>query len=165
MQRLTLQKSHTLALLFTGILATGSTFADKPSWVADNKYEKHDKNEHHDNHGEHDRGRDVISHEYFGDQHRVIIRDYYDEEYRSGHCPPGLAKKHNGCLPPGQEKKWRIGRPLPREVIFYDLPPTVVMHLGTPPAGHRYVRVATDILLIAAGTGMVIDAIEDLGRQ
>jgi Ni/Co efflux regulator RcnB len=36
--------------------------------------------------------------------------------------------------------------------------------LGYPPAGHRYVRVAADILLIAVGTGMVVDAIEDIGR-
>ena len=25
--------------------------------------------------------------------------------YGAGGCPPGLAKKHNGCLPPGQAKK------------------------------------------------------------
>jgi hypothetical protein len=25
--------------------------------------------------------------------------------YGVGGCPPGLAKKHNGCLPPGQAKK------------------------------------------------------------
>ena len=25
--------------------------------------------------------------------------------YGSGRCPPGLAKKNNGCLPPGQAKK------------------------------------------------------------
>jgi hypothetical protein len=24
---------------------------------------------------------------------------------KRGNCPPGLAKKHNGCLPPGQAKK------------------------------------------------------------
>jgi hypothetical protein len=35
--------------------------------------------------------------------------------YGVGGCPPGLAKKHNGCLPPGQAKKlyrgdrWRSG--------------------------------------------------------
>lgn len=29
----------------------------------------------------------------------------YDDGYRGGGCPPGLAKKHNGCLPPGQAKK------------------------------------------------------------
>jgi len=38
------------------------------------------------------------------------------------------------------------------------------VRLGTPPAGYKYVRVAADILLIAVGTSMVIDAIEDLGR-
>jgi opacity protein-like surface antigen len=35
--------------------------------------------------------------------------------YGVGGCPPGLAKKHNGCMPPGQAKKlyrgqrWRNG--------------------------------------------------------
>jgi len=28
--------------------------------------------------------------------------------YEGGGCPPGLAKKHNGCMPPGQAKK--LGR-------------------------------------------------------
>jgi len=40
-----------------------------------------------------------------------------------------------------------------------------VVQLGAPPAGHRYVRVANDILLIAIGTSMVVDAIEDLMKQ
>lgn len=102
---------------------------------------------------------------HFVDQHRVYVREYYTDSYRRGFCPPGLAKKHNGCMPPGQAKKWHIGRPLPREVIFYDLPPPLVVQLGAPPPGYRFVRVAADILLIAIGTGMVIDAIEDLGRM
>ena len=29
--------------------------------------------------------------------------------YGVGGCPPGLAKKHNGCMPPGQAKKLRRG--------------------------------------------------------
>ena len=95
---------------------------------------------------------------HFEDRHRTIIREYYSTEYRSGHCPPGLAKKNNGCMPPGQAKKWHVGHPLPRDVIYYELPPAVVVRIGAPPAGHRYVRVAADILLIAIGTGMVIDA-------
>ena len=24
-------------------------------------------------------------------------------------CPPGLAKKHNGCVPPGHAKRWNRG--------------------------------------------------------
>jgi Ni/Co efflux regulator RcnB len=39
-----------------------------------------------------------------------------------------------------------------------------VVQIGSPPAGYRYARVTNDILLIAVGTGMVIDAIQDLGK-
>ena len=102
---------------------------------------------------------------HFEARHRAIIRDFYVTEHRSGQCPPGLAKKNNGCMPPGQAKKWRTGQPLPRDVIFYDVPPALVVRIGTPPSGYRYVRVAADILLIAVGTGMVIDAITDLGNM
>ena len=38
-----------------------------------------------------------------------------------------------------------------------------MIRLGVPPAGYRYVRVASDILLISVGTSMVVDAIQDLG--
>jgi len=102
---------------------------------------------------------------YFGEQHRAYVYDYYQPRFHEGRCPPGLAKRHNGCLPPGQERRWRMGYPLPRDVIYYDLPPRVVIQLGPPPPRHRYVRVAADILLIAIGTGMVIDAIEDIGNH
>ena len=34
--------------------------------------------------------------------------------YGAGGCPPGLAKKNNGCLPPGQAKKlYNIGQRWP----------------------------------------------------
>ena len=34
-----------------------------------------------------------------GDRH-----EYRDKSYRKG-CPPGLARKHNGCQPPGHARK------------------------------------------------------------
>lgn len=101
---------------------------------------------------------------YFADRHRLHIREYYGTVQQRGHCPPGLAKRNNGCMPPGQARHWQMGRPLPRTVIYYDVPQPLVVQLGIPPAGYRYVRVAADILLIAIGTGIVIDAIQDLGR-
>jgi len=76
-----------------------------------------------------------------------------------------LAKKNNGCMPPGQARNWVVGRALPREVIYYDVPPALVVQFGQPRPGYRYVRVASDILLIAIGTGMIIDAMQDLGRM
>ena len=30
--------------------------------------------------------------------------------YGNGHCPPGLAKKNNGCMPPGQARKLERGQ-------------------------------------------------------
>ena len=100
----------------------------------------------------------------FVEADRRAIYDYYGDVARHGKCPPGLAKKHNGCMPPGQAKKWTIGRPLPRDVIFYPVPGDLLVRISPPPAGYKYVRVASDLLLIAAGTGMVAAAIEDLAR-
>ena len=100
----------------------------------------------------------------FDDRHRAMVQEFYVEEVRVGRCPPGLAKKNNGCLPPGQAKKWRLGQPLPRDVVYYDLPPQLVVKIGVPPPGYKYVRVAGDILKIAVGTALVVDAIQDLGR-
>lgn len=102
---------------------------------------------------------------HFRDRDRTAVHHYYAEQYRRGTCPPGLAKKRNGCLPPGQARRWRIGEPLPRDLRYYDVPASIVHELGAPPAGHRYVRAAADLLLITVGTNMVIDAIEDIGRR
>ena len=39
--------------------------------------------------------------------------------YGVGGCPPGLAKKHNGCMPPGQAKKFYRGERYPRYGTLY----------------------------------------------
>ena len=122
---------------------------------------RHQQNDH----GQNYRGGDRQFTRHFDVRQRGLIHDYYSPRFQSGRCPPGLAKKHNGCLPPGQAKKWRIGSPLPRDVIFYDLPPHLAGQLGYPGPGYRYVRVAADILLITVGTGMVLDAIADLNSM
>jgi len=100
---------------------------------------------------------------YFGERQRASVYEYYGQPSRA-HCPPGLAKKGNGCQPPGQAKKWKMGQPLPRDVAYRPVEADIRVRLGAPPAGHEFVRVASDILLIAVGTSMVIDAIEDLQR-
>ena len=101
----------------------------------------------------------------FHNNDQLVIRDYYGGLAQRGFCPPGLAKKNNGCMPPGQAKKWAVGQRLPRDVVFYDLPPDLLIRLTPPPQGYRYVRVAADVLMIAAGTGLVAAAIEDLARM
>ena len=101
---------------------------------------------------------------YFKPQHREAAHEYYGRPENQGFCPRGLAKKGDGCLPPGQAKKWRQGYPLPTSVIYYDVPRSMVLTLGVPPPGYRYVRVASDILLIAVGSSIVMDSIENLVR-
>ena len=116
------------------------------------------------NRGRHDKGGYAgEGRKHFEDRHRTYAREYYSEQYRGGHCPPGLARKNNGCMGPGQARRWNVGYALPRDVVYYNVPPALVVQFGQAPQGYRYVRVASDILLIALGTGMVIDAIQNLG--
>jgi len=100
---------------------------------------------------------------HFGDSDRYIINDYYGGEFSRGHCPPGLARKHNGCMPPGHARRWNRGHPLPRDVVYYPLPYDLVQRLPPPPPRHRYVRVGGDVLLLS-GSSVVVDAIIDIGQ-
>lgn len=161
MQRNLLKMSRALAFAIGATIATGPAFAEKPSWAGGGKGEERGQK------GKSGKGkseRQGGSERHFVDRHRTVVHDYYAKEFNFGRCPPGLAKKRNGCMPPGQAKKWQLGHPLPPDAVFYNLPPALVVEIGVPPPGYRYVRVASDILLIAIGTGMVVEAIRDLGR-
>src|SRR4051812_36312390 len=138
-------------LVAIGILAGHGTpvFAEKPEWAGEGK----------------GKGKQKKEKKNFDSNQRSGVHAYYEEQHRGGHCPPGLAKKHNGCMPPGQAKKWRVGEPLPRDVVYYRVPQDLVVRLGAPPPGEQYVRVAGDILLISVGSKMVLDALQDLGRR
>ncbi len=167
--------SRILPAVLVAFLAAGTALAEKPDGAGHGKGKdkgaKHGQHEHSGDKGNGQRKsakqpqqQDVRVGAYFGDPQRVVVREYYGKQYSAGRCPPGLAKKNNGCMPPGQAKKWAVGQPLPRDVVFYPVPRAVVVQLGSPPAGHKYVRVASDILLIAIGSSMIVDAIQDLGR-
>jgi Ni/Co efflux regulator RcnB len=159
------------ALIAFGLLAaSGSALADKPDWAGGGKHgNKHDKrnddrrDDRYDDRYDDRRGGTSIDFR-FSDSDRRVLSDYYGGQARAGHCPPGLAKKHNGCMPPGQAKKWRKGYPLPGDVRYYELSRDILVRLPPPPRGHRYVQVAGDVLLIAIGTSLVVDAVEDLLR-
>lgn len=95
---------------------------------------------------------------YFTDRHRDEVRQYYTTHYggRKG-CPPGLAKKNNGCLPPGQARKWAVGQPVPRGVVMYPVPQPVLTYLPPAPVGYRYERLGGDLVLIHVGDRLVVD--------
>jgi Ni/Co efflux regulator RcnB len=98
-----------------------------------------------------------------GKKHDEERRDSDDRRDGRGNCPPGLAKKDNGCLPPGQAKKrYLVGRPLPSTVVVRDVPRDISVRLGPAPRGYRYGIVDGDVVKLAVGTSLVVDAIEAL---
>ena len=98
------------------------------------------------------------------DRDRNEIYSYYRGQYAAGNCPPGLAKKNNGCMPPGQAKKaWTMNQPLPAGVLYEVLPRDLLGRLSPAPSGYQYVRVANDVLMMAVGTRMIVGALADLG--
>jgi len=155
-------KACTLVLMAALAVFATHASAEKPDW----------EDEGHGNskgHGRKHQREEQASVEiriggYFDDRHRTAAAEYYERERHEGRCPPGLAKKHNGCQPPGQAKQWQLGRALERNVVVYPVPRDVIVRIGQPPAGYRYVQVLGDVLMVAIGTNMVVDAIEDLMR-
>ena len=160
MKPVALKMKYALALVIGGILAAGPVLADKPAWAGAGKGGK-------DVHVDRRVGNDPTTEKriHFDERHQVVVREHYDQQFQRGRCPPGLAKKDNGCQPPGQAKKnWTVGQPLPRNTVYYSVPSALVIQFGQPPVGYRYVRVADDILLVRNGTGVVLDAIRTLGH-
>lgn len=99
------------------------------------------------------------------DRDRDIVRTYYRTEYDAGRCPPGLAKKNNGCMPPGlMNRAWVIGQPLPNEIAYTRTPRELWMKLTPPPQGYEYVQVNDDIVLMSTATRVVAGMLGNLGN-
>lgn len=167
-----------LAVAFAAALACSPALAekddkhgkhDKHEWKADKEDRKADKRaekEHRkaEKHARKHDGDGPRHGQYFEHRHREVVHHYYVSHKHGKSCPPGLARKDNGCMPPGHAKRWEVGKPLPPTVVVYSVPQPILVSLPPPPPQHKYVRVAGDILLIAAGTSMVVDGISGLTR-
>jgi Ni/Co efflux regulator RcnB len=144
------------------------TTAAKPAWAGNNGEERGKSHKKQGKEKAHKQARHKAkkpkNSRHFNDKHESVVRRYYQDESRNGKgCPPGLAKKNNGCLPPGQAKKqWATGKPLPHDVEQHELPRDLLSRLPIPPKGKRYVRILTDVLLIDTSTDVVIDALVDV---
>ena len=166
-------KSRFVVIAASLALLAGSAFASKSEEREGAKYKDHkeqkeykkkasEKKDYRKGYDDNDRRRSITL--VFSDQERRTVRDYYGQQSRKGHCPPGLAKKNNGCLPPGQAKQWHKGRPIDKDTRYYALPNELRMRLPKPPINHEYVRIGGDILLITVGTAIVVDAIDNILR-
>lgn len=97
-----------------------------------------------------------------------------------GFCPPGQAKKGNcgwyddkywrdyraedrayeqGYREGRRDAHWEIGRPLPRDTRYVVIRDYDRYHLRAPPRGHYYAEVDGRVLLIAAATSIIVDAL------
>ena len=181
MTRIAMKTNYALAFAVAGMLAAGPALAEKPSSAGGGKGAKSEQRDHAQHQGDDVQHNKIVQskgrpsrndavpatsvHEHFGDRHRTLAHEYYGEQARNGRCPPGLARKDNGCMPPVQAKKWSVGQPLPRGVSYhYDVPPALVSQFGQPPSGYRYARVGNDIVLISPRNRTVIDVIANPGR-
>ena len=135
----------TLAVV-AALVFSGTARADKP-----------DKGKHK----ERDGGA-AVTVVFTGDQ-RERARGFFVETYGRGKCPPGLAKKGQGCLPPGHaRRRYVVGRPLPGSVVIQPLPVELSVRIGPAPTGYRYGIVDGDLVKLVVGTMLVVDAIEGL---
>ena len=76
------------------------------------------------------------------------VKDWDDDHrghwgYGTGGCPPGLAKKNNGCMPPGQYKKlYGVGQRWPlgygRVWTYNQIPYDMRTHYGFDPRYNYY---------------------------
>jgi hypothetical protein len=135
-----------LCTVVATLLAPATLLADKPN-----------KSKHKSN------GQDEQVVIAFSTDQRQATQAYFVEKHGRDGCPPGLAKKGNGCLPPGQAKKrYVVGRVLPTGVITQPPPAELSVRLGPAPAGYAYVVVDGDLVKLAVGTMLVVDAIDGL---
>jgi len=104
------------------------------------------------------------------DRDRQVVYSYYRTEFANGRCPPGLAKKGNGCPPPGQaygqpRNVWVVGQPLPPTVVYQPVPPVLVEQLEPVPSGYGYVQVDNDVLLMDMANRLIADVVNDLSLE
>jgi len=136
-----------------------------PALALSQKDKKHENGKGKDKESDQGKGKssDAQVTVVFGDADRQAAHAYYEKHYGPGNCPPGLAKKNNGCLPPGQAKKrYQVGHPLAHEVVYVEPPHELVVSLKACPPGYKYVMVDGDLVKLAVGTMMVVDAIDGL---
>ena len=98
------------------------------------------------------------------DRDHDVVHTYYRNEFAAGRCPPGLAKKNNGCMPPGQvNRAWVVGQPMAPEIVYYPLPRELYTQLTPPPYGYEYVRVDNNVLLINATSRLIAQILFNVG--
>ena len=160
---------HLVGLAIASMLMAGPAFAKDKGDDQGNSGGKHGNKHSQKNADKYEKKaekrerEDIKQGAYFNDQQRAYARQYYSTTYKDGkRCPPGLAKKGNGCMPPGQVQDLVIGQPIPSNVKVYQVAQPVIKNLPPAPAGYRYERIGGDIVLVQQQNNIIVDVIKIL---
>lgn len=97
---------------------------------------------------------------YITPRYRKAVRQYLARHHGSGKpCLPGVVKQGAACRAGAGGGNWQIGKALPRGAQVQPLPAGLAAALPKAPPGTRYVLLAGDILLMASGSRIVVDAV------
>lgn len=128
------------SILLSGMLCTGTLYADKPEHAGHEKKEKKHKKHKKEN-------------KQFSSQEKSEIESYYSS------LPPGLQKKmrRKGELPPGWSQKVRLGEPMPEEYIRRAEPVSddlrVKLHIDP---NTQLLQISNRILRVELGTNRLL---------
>jgi hypothetical protein len=130
-----------------------NALADKPAHAGQKGGKAGHGNENRDQGGHgHDAG-DALRDAAITAAATSLIEAYFAHELPAGYVRPQP-------LPPGIAKNLARGKPLPPGIAKRQLPGPL---LGRLPhyEGHRYYAVGTDVVLVAAATGLIVDILVD----
>ena len=68
------------------------------------------------------------------------------------------------AAPAPAKQVWKLDQPLPEGVTGEALPAALIAKLSPSPAGHQYLRVDNDILIVSLGARNVAALVADLSR-
>ena len=95
---------------------------------------------------------------------RTRARTVATPNYGANACPPGLARKGNGCLPPGQARKiFTVGQRIPTGYNFYtpysNIPLAYRDRYGIP-TGQQYIYRDRSVYVVDPTTSLVTRIID-----
>jgi Ni/Co efflux regulator RcnB len=152
---LDLRRALLAALIVAAAALAGPARAQPRPWVGGPLKDKSEVSE--DSASLADRNAKLTIHE------REVVRLYFVDQHGRGKCPEGLTKKEHACLPAGQAKKrYAVGQALSPLVVTGPIPIGLANRLGAPPRGYRYAIVDGDLVKLATGSQVVVDAVESL---
>ncbi|HSV82287.1 MAG TPA: hypothetical protein VLK85_24100 [Ramlibacter sp.] len=93
-------------------------------------------------------------------RHRKAVQAWLARNQGAGKpCLAGWARHGSRCVAPSGTPAWRIGVAVPSGARLDHVPPGLLASLPPAPPGNAYALVSGDIVLMASGSRIVVDAV------